>query len=96
MARDLKRLESGAPSDFRFPPDLWIQTLYDFAVAFHRRVMDREHILQALTPLYLGRIASFVRETEEASAEDVEVLQEQLCLRFEAMKPELIRLWDAP
>lgn len=96
VARDLKRLESGAPSDFRFPPDLWIQTLYDFAVAFHRRVMDREHILQALTPLYLGRIASFVRETEEASAEDVEVLQEQLCLRFETMKPELIRLWDAP
>jgi hypothetical protein len=96
VARDLKRLENGAPREFRFPPDLWIQTLYDFAVAFHRRVMDREHILQALTPLYLGRIASFVRETEEASAEDVEVLQEQLCLRFEAMKPELIRLWDAP
>ncbi|MDP2875609.1 MAG: cell wall biosynthesis glycosyltransferase, partial [Holophaga sp.] len=95
VSEQLSLLEIGEPAKFRFPPELWIRILFDFAVAFHHRVMDREHILQALTPLYLGRIASFVRETEEVSAEDVEAMQEQICLLFEAMKPELIQLWDS-
>jgi len=95
VSDQLTHLESGEPVAFRFPPELWIRTLFDFAVGFHHRVMDREHLLQALTPLYLGRIASFVRETEEASAEEVEAMQEQMCLLFEAMKPELIQLWDS-
>lgn len=95
VSQQLALLETSDPASFRFPPELWIRALHDFALAFRRRVMDREHLLQALTPLYLGRIASFVRETEEASAEDVEVMQEQMCLLFEAMKPELIQLWDS-
>ena len=95
VSRQLALLEIGDSAAFRFPPELWIRTLFDFAVAFHHRVMDREHILHALTPLYLGRVASFVRETQEASAEEVEAMQEQMCLLFEAMKPELIQLWDS-
>lgn len=91
----LQALEAGEPAAFRIAPDLWIRTLHDFAVAFHFRVIDQEHLLQALTPLYLGRVASFVRETEAATAEEVEGLQEQMCLRFEALKPELVQRWDS-
>lgn len=94
VAASLAELAEGSPEVFRFPPDLWIRALHDFAVAFHFRTMDREHLLQALTPLYLGRVASFVRETEDASAEDIEVVHEQMCLRFEALKPELVQCWD--
>ncbi|MFN7958894.1 MAG: cell wall biosynthesis glycosyltransferase [Holophagaceae bacterium] len=91
----LRLLAVDPPAAFRFPAVLWIRILHDFAVAFHRRMIDREHLLQSLTPLYLGRLASFVRETEDLSADDVEALHEQMCLRFEALKPELIELWHS-
>ena len=93
--QELSLLAVDPPAAFRFPPDLWIRILHDFAVAFHHHTIDREHLLQSLTPLYLGRLASFVRETEDASADDVEALHEQMCLRFEALKPELLQLWHS-
>lgn len=95
VAVSLAALADGSPGAFRFPPDLWIRALHDFALAFRHHTIDREHLLQALTPLYLGRVASFVRETEDATAQDVEVVHEQMCLRFEALKPELVQRWNA-
>ncbi len=95
VGSSLAALADGSAGAFRFPPDLWIRAIHDFAVAFHQRTIDRDHLLQALTPLYLGRVASFVRETEDASADDVELVHEQMCLRFEALKPELVQRWNA-
>jgi hypothetical protein len=40
-------------------------------------------------------VASFVREAWDASPEQVEALQEQVCLVFETLKPELLEAWDA-
>lgn len=91
----LQALAEGGTAGFCFEPDLWIRTLHDFALAFHRRSLHQEHLLQALTPLYLGRVASFVWGTEGATAEEVEAQQEALCLRFEALKPELVDRWDS-
>ncbi len=79
---------------FHFPADLWVRVVYDFAVAHHRRVINREHLLKSLTPLYLGRTASFVQETASASANDVEEVIESLCLEFERQKPYLVQRWD--
>ena len=82
-------------SKFHLPPGLWIRVLYDFALAYHRRTIDRGHLLQSLAPLYMGRVASFVLETEDASAEEVEVIHENVCLLFESMKAELVERWSA-
>jgi len=87
---------AGSPdADFRFPPEVWVSVIYDFALAFHRRVIHRDHLLQALVPLYLGRTASFVLETSESTAEDVEAVIEDLCRRFEERKPDLVAQWEA-
>ncbi len=51
-------------------------------------------ILRSLTPLYLARVASFVRETETLVAAEVEEKIEQLCLTFEHLKPHLIAEWN--
>ena len=37
-------------------------TVYEFLLAYHRGVMRREHVLQALASLYLGRTGSFLRQ----------------------------------
>ncbi len=79
--------------DFHFPPGLWVRVLHDFALAYHRRVMDRSHLIKSLTPLYMGRVASFVLETANATADEVEALHENNCLLFESMKSELVKRW---
>lgn len=79
--------------DFRFPDDVWVQVVYDFALAHHDRVVHREHLLKALTPLYLGRTASFIQEARDSDAEGVERLIERLCREYEAKKAYLVERW---
>lgn len=79
--------------EFRFPEALWVQTVYDFALAYHEKALHREHLLKSLTPLYLGRTASLVLETREGTPEDVERVIETLCETFESMKPYLTQRW---
>lgn len=79
--------------DFRFPVPLWVQTVYDFALAHHERTIHQEHLLKSLTPLYLGRTASLVLETRDGGPEEVERTIEALCQTFESMKPYLIDRW---
>jgi glucosylglycerate synthase len=79
--------------EFHFPADLWVQVVYEFALAYHDQVLHREHLLKSLTPLYLGQTASFVLDTQHGDAEHVEAAVESLCRRFEAMKPYLTDRW---
>ena len=79
---------------FAFPDRTWAHTVYDFAVAFHKRVIGRDHLLRALTPLYLGWVASFVIQMKEASPEEVEERLERLCQVYEAEKNYLLARWD--
>jgi hypothetical protein len=55
--------------------------------------MNKEHLLKSLTPLYIGRTASFVLETMESGAEEVEEKIERLCGVFEAKKKFLLDNW---
>jgi hypothetical protein len=79
--------------EFHFPVDLWVQAVYEFALAYHDQVLHREHLLKSLTPLYLGQTASFVLDTQHGENQQVEMAVESLCRRFEAMKPYLTDRW---
>ncbi len=79
--------------DFHFSDELWVQSVYDFALAHHQRRMPADHLLRSLIPLYLGRTASFVLEMMESTAEEVEARIENLCLVYEKFKPELLQKW---
>ncbi len=86
-------LDMQAPEEFRFPPSLWVQTVYDFALAYHNQTLHREHMLKSLTPLYLGRTASFVLETQQGDATEVDRTVESLCREFELSKSYLVEQW---
>lgn len=81
---------------FSFPQDLWVRVVYDFAITYTKGSVHRDHLLKSMIPLYLGRVASFVRENQESSARQVEEKIEQLCEVFEEMKPYLIERWTDP
>jgi glucosylglycerate synthase len=80
---------------FNLPDEVWVHLIYEFAAAWQHLTLDRDHLLQSLVPLYLGRTASFVIEVRESSAAEVEQRIEQLCTIFEAEKPYLLELWAA-
>jgi hypothetical protein len=57
-------------------------------------VISRDHIIQALAPLYRGKAFTFLMENRDASADQVEQNVEALCLTFERLKPSLLEMWD--
>jgi hypothetical protein len=81
------------PEEFRFPPPLWARVVADFAVAHHERRLPRDHLLRALTPLYLGRVAAFVLETQAGPSPGAVDALERVGLAFEAEKPSLSARW---
>jgi hypothetical protein len=78
---------------FRFPDELWVKTIYEFAASYHHSVINREHLLQALTPIYRGRIYSVLLEEQRADAEQIERKLEALCTEYERLRPQLVEKW---
>lgn len=82
------------PKDkFCMPDDLWVEIVYSYALACHQKLMNREHLIKSLTPLYLGKVTSFVIEAWDSTAEEFEKRLEELCIAFEKGKPYLIEKW---
>ncbi len=92
----LRQMQRQPEAQFRFADDLWARTVYDFTLGYHLRVMAREHLLQAITPLYLGWAASLIGEMQEAGRAEVEDRLEQLSMSFETQKKYLISRWRWP
>jgi glucosylglycerate synthase len=92
--REIAEIAKLPDNSFRYKDELWVKTVYDFAAAFHRSVMNRDHIVQALAPLYRGRIGSFVLENLEANAKEAEKAVERLCEEYERYKPYLLSRWN--
>jgi hypothetical protein len=80
----------------RFPDDLWAATVFQFMAAHHDAVIRREHVTQALLPLYLARAGAFGVEYGHADAASIEAALESLCLQFERAKPYLGERWAQP
>jgi hypothetical protein len=90
---DLQRIAALAEDDFQYSDELWVRTVYEFAVSYHKSVMNRDHILQALAPLYRGKTYTFLAENRDASGDEVDESVERLCVTFEQSKPLLVELW---
>jgi len=92
---ELQRIAHQGEEEFRYPAELWVKTVYEFAASYHKSVISRDHIVQALAPLFRGRAFTFLIENRHASADKVETDIEALCVEFERLKPYLLELWKA-
>jgi len=92
----LKRLVVAPGPVIVLDDELWARIVYDFAVGHRLRVLRVDHLLRALTPLYLGWVASFLGEVGAAGNAAVEERVERLALAFERQKPYLISRWRWP
>jgi hypothetical protein len=92
--RSLASVGPGQGRSFHMDDELWAKVVFEFSYAYSRNRLVRGQLLQSLTPLYLGRVASFVLETEKLVSHEVEERIEQLCTSYERLKPYLIALWQ--
>jgi len=84
---------STEPESFHLGDGLWTHVVMDFACAWQQQRVGRSYLLKSLTPLYLGRVASFVIETKTMVSAEVEERIERLCRWFETEKPYLVARW---
>jgi glucosylglycerate synthase len=92
---ELQRIAGLGEGEFHYPAELWVKTVYEFAASYRKSAISRDHIIQALAPLFRGRVFTFLMENRDASADDVENHIEGLCLEFERLKPYLLQLWKS-
>jgi hypothetical protein len=93
--RQLNGIASEDAEKFRFGCELLVRALYEFAASYHHAVINRDHIVQALVPLYRGRLYSYLLQHAHSSVEEMQADSELLCLEFERQKPYLIEKWNA-
>jgi hypothetical protein len=75
---------------------LWAGAVAEFLIAYRHNVIMREHVIQALLPLYMARTGTFLFEYGASSGEAVEAAVEQLCAEFERVKPQIVQGWSEP
>ncbi|MGB7729894.1 MAG: hypothetical protein WBL50_17825 [Candidatus Acidiferrum sp.] len=92
---EIKNMVALEEGKFRFRSDLWVRTLYDFAASYHHAVINRDHLVQALAPLYRGMTHSFLVEHADSSPSEIEAANEMLCSEFELQKSYLRERWKA-
>jgi len=84
------------PDDaYRFTAEQWAPIVFDFAVAYNKSDLDKDAVIDSMTPLYYGRTAGLVMESrnmDNATFEE-EVIQRQARV-FEELKPYLMERWE--
>jgi hypothetical protein len=93
---ELRKLSSFPQEQFRLPDELWASAVYDFALGHRLRTINRDHLLRAMTPLYLGWVASYALEMQNATVRAAEQRLERLSQAFETTKPYLVSRWRWP
>ena len=91
---ELRKVAHMGTRKFHLSTDAWIQILYELAATFHSWSVNRNKLIDLMTPLYYARVASFVRQSWEMSSQEAEVLVEEQAQSFEQHKNYLIKMWD--
>jgi hypothetical protein len=90
----LKKLSLTEAAAFSMATTLWARIVYDFALAFHLRTLNRGHLLGALTPLYMAWAASTLRFVDDPAASATHL--EETAIAFEREKSYLVSRWRWP
>lgn len=80
--------------NFSFPLHAWANTLFDMTIAYRDAPLEQKiDILNALLPLYYGKVVSFVKKTERMSNQQAEEIIDRECMTFEENKRYLVTKW---
>ena len=93
---ELGRLARTSADHFRLPDRLWARIVYDFALGHRLRTISPDHLIRAMTPLYLAWVASYVLDIADAGTQAADARIQELALAFESSKPYFLSRWRWP
>lgn len=91
---EIKKAHRMGVKRFNLSSEAWVQILYELAATFHTWTHNRMRLVELVTPLYYGRVASFVRQSLDMSSQEAEQLVEAQAQEFEDQKDYLIQVWE--
>jgi hypothetical protein len=91
---ELKSCARKAKTKFMMPNQTWVMILYEIAATFHAWTDNRTQLVNLVTPLYLGRVASFINQTKKMTSAEAEEVVERQAQAFEDKKDYLIQVWN--
>ena len=86
LLKNLTRISNS--SSLIFPPEIWAEIVYSFASAYKSQEVD--DLLETLRGIWLGKVYSYITQTEGMVDEDAEHIVEKEAEVFEDLKPSLI------
>lgn len=89
MIRQLAEDREGA---YHFPLDLWVSSVYDFAVVYNKGEGDPDKVAAALQPLCFARVATILCATG-TRPDGIEKMLLDQCERFNQGKRYLVQRW---
>jgi hypothetical protein len=92
--QELVRLAGLDEGAFGMSDALWVRTAYEFATAYHRSVINRDHLVQAFVPIYRGRVCSYLVKHRFTNSEQMEANLEDLYQEFERQKNSFVERWN--
>jgi glucosylglycerate synthase len=93
---ELRKISRMPVEQFRMSDDLWVRIVFDFALGHHLRIINRDHLLKSMTPLYLAWVASYAQGLASAETATLEQRLERLSVAYESGKAYLVSRWRWP
>jgi hypothetical protein len=90
----LKKCAAMTKTKFHMPTQTWATVLFETAATFHTWALNRTQLVNLVTPIYLGRVASFINQTKDMNSSEAEAVVEDQAMTFENAKDYLIQIWD--
>ena len=91
---ELKKCAAKPKTKFVMPVKTWVLVLYEIAGTFHHWKHNRTQLVNLVTPLYLGRVASFINQTRKMTSSQAEEIVEEQAQVFEEQKDYLLQVWN--
>ena len=91
---EIQQAAQREPREFSLSTGMWVRILYELAATFHSWKVNRNKLIDLVTPLYYARVASFIRQSWEMSSQEADALVEEQALEFEEHKDYLVKVWD--
>jgi hypothetical protein len=74
--------------------ELWVRSVYAFAVAVRQERIRVEHLAEMFAPLYMWRASAFMSHTASEPPAVVQARLDSLCEMFLRLKPALVARWS--
>ena len=82
------------PDKFVIPNEVWVRTVYKYAITFHSMTRQRFKVLNTLIPLYNLNVANLYNRLKDADSVKAEEFFDELAATFEEFKEYFVNLWE--